>query len=43
VEDPKDKPTHKNNHDHNTDSDVEHFVIVELLRGTQGKRERKRE
>jgi hypothetical protein len=41
--DPKDKHIHKNKHDHTQTEMLNMFVIMELLYGTWGKRERKRE
>jgi hypothetical protein len=40
--DPKDKHMHKNKHDHLQTQLQNMFVTVELLYGTQGKKERKR-
>jgi hypothetical protein len=41
--DPNDKHTHKNKHDHIQTYMYNIFVTVELLYGTWGKRDRKRE
>jgi hypothetical protein len=41
--DPKDKHIHKNRHDHTQTQMWNMCVTVELLYGTQGRRERKRE
>jgi hypothetical protein len=40
---PKDKHIHKNKHDHTQTHAKNMFVTVELLYGTCGRRERKRE
>jgi hypothetical protein len=41
--DPKDKHTHRNKHGHIETHMQNMFVTVELLYGTRGRRERKRE
>jgi hypothetical protein len=41
--DPKDRNVHKNKHDQTQTHMQNKFVIVELLYGTWGRRERKRE